>query len=160
MLERFLYYWAKIYTSNLKIGNEYKSLRKTICIIIVDDEIREFKDIVKAQTKWQIREEEYFNKVLTPFFELDIIEAPKAIKQYESNKEDEVLQWMMFLENPEDMEVSKIMESNENIKEAKKELDEISKDEVDIKLDYEERLSDEEFERRIELLFEDMEKVV
>ena len=38
--------------------------------------------------------------------------------------------------------------------------DAIMNAEVDIKLDYEERLSDEEFERRIELLFEDMEKVV
>lgn len=129
VLERFVYYWAKIYASNLKIGDKYDKLRKTICIIIVDDEIKEFKDIIKAQTKWQIREEEYFNKVLTPYFELDIIEVPKAIKQYENNKTDEVLQWMMFLENPEDMEVTRIMEENEDIKEAKKELDEISKNE-------------------------------
>ena len=130
MLERFLYYWAKIYATNLDIGDEYKDLRKTICIIIVDDEIKEFKEIVKAHTKWQIREEEYLDKVLTPYFELDIIEMPKAIEQYKLNRKDEVLQWMMFLEDPEDMEVSKIMESNENIKKAKKELDEISKDEV------------------------------
>lgn len=37
---------------------------------------------------------------------------------------------MMFLENPEDVEVTKIMEENENIKEAKEELNRISQDDV------------------------------
>ena len=33
-IERFLYYWAKLYASNLKVGHEYTKLRKTISIII------------------------------------------------------------------------------------------------------------------------------
>ncbi len=37
---------------------------------------------------------------------------------------------MMFLENPEDMEVTKIMKENEDIKEAKEELDKISQDDI------------------------------
>ena len=37
---------------------------------------------------------------------------------------------MMFLENPENKEVAKIMENNENIKEAKDELDKISQDDI------------------------------
>ena len=37
---------------------------------------------------------------------------------------------MMFLENPEDVEATKIMEENENIKEAKEELDRISQDDI------------------------------
>ena len=41
-----------------------------------------------------------------------------------------MLQWMMFLENPENEEVAKIMENNENIKEAKQELDKISQDDI------------------------------
>ena len=39
-------------------------------------------------------------------------------------------------------------------------LNAIMNADVDVKLDYEERPSDEEFEKRIEMLFEDMEKVV
>ena len=35
---------------------------------------------------------------------------------------------MKFLDNPEDMEVRKIMEENQDIKEAKEELDKISQD--------------------------------
>lgn len=130
MIERFLYYWAKMYTANLKMGEKYKELRKTISIIIVDDYISQFKGIKKAYTKWQLREEGYKNIILTNFCQISIIELPKAIKEYETNKEDEILQWMMFLENPEDMEVTKIMEENEDIKEAKEELDKISQDDI------------------------------
>ena len=130
MLPRFLLYWAKMYSANLKVGEEYSKLRRTISIIIVDGELPEFKGIKKAQTNWQIREEEYKNIILTSYFEICIIELPKAIKEYKTNKENGALQWMMFLENPEDMEVTKIMEENENIKEAKEELDRISQDDI------------------------------
>ncbi len=67
---------------------------------------------------------------MTDYFELYIIELPKAVKEYKSNKEDGMLQWMMFLENPEDAEVGKIMKENEDIKEAKNELERISQDEI------------------------------
>ena len=130
MLPRFLLYWAKMYSANLKVGDEYSKLRRTISIIIVDGELPEFKGIKKAQTNWQIREEEYKSIILTSYFEICIIELPKAIREYKTNKEDGVLQWMMFLENPEDVEVTKIMEENENIKEAKEELDRISQDDI------------------------------
>ena len=130
MLPRFLLYWAKMYSANLKVGEEYSKLRRTISIIIVDGELLEFKGIKKAQTNWQIREEEYKNIILTSYFEICIIELPKAIKEYKTNKGNGALQWMMFLENPEDMEVTKIMEENENIKEAKEELDRISQDDI------------------------------
>ena len=130
MLERFLYYWSKMYVANLQIGKKYASLRKTISIIIVDDEIKDFEEIAKSHTRWQIREEEYLKKILTPYLQIDIIELPKAIKEYENNKQNEMLQWMMFLENPDDKEVINIIENNENIKEAKDELDKISQDDI------------------------------
>ena len=128
VLERFLYYWSKMYSANLEIGEEYSKLRQTISIIIVDDEIKQFKEIKKACTKWQIREEEYRDKILTSYFQMNIIEISKAIKEYEKDKSNAVLQWMKFLDNPEDMEVRKIMEENQDIKEAKEELDKISQD--------------------------------
>ena len=129
MIERFLYYWAKMYTANLQIGNRYQNLRKTISIIILDDKLPEFKEIAKSHTKWQLREEEYKKKILTSFCELHIIEVPKAIEEYKRNKKDETLQWMMFLDNPGDKEVKRIMEENEDIKEAGEELERISQDE-------------------------------
>ena len=130
MLERFLYYWAKMYATNLKIGNEYNKLRKTISIIIVGEKIAQFNEIPKAHTKWQLREAEHREIVLTEYCEMNIIELPKAIQEYQDNKQDEMLQWMMFLENPENEEVLKIMEENKDIKAAKEELDKINQDEI------------------------------
>ena len=119
----------KIYNFTYKIWKN-QNLRKTISIIIVDDEIKQFKEIEKAYTNWRITEQEYSNIILTSYFQIVIIEIPKAIREYQKHSKDEILQWMMFLENPEAKEVVKIMEENEDIKEAKEELDKISQDDI------------------------------
>ena len=46
--ERFLYYWAKMYAANLKIGDKYSDLRKTISIIILDDDFKLTKGLEKT----------------------------------------------------------------------------------------------------------------
>ena len=53
--ERFVYYWAKMYAANLKIGDTYSDLRKTISIIILDDDFKLTKNLGKPQTTWKIR---------------------------------------------------------------------------------------------------------
>ena len=68
--------------------------------------------------------------ILTDYFEIIIIEIPKGLKAYHKNPNDEVLQWMLFLDNPEKEEVTRIMEENKDIKEAKEELDRISQDDI------------------------------
>ena len=128
--ERFVYYWAKMYAANLKIGDTYSDLRKTISIIILDDDFKLTKNLGKLQTTWKIRESENTHLILTDYFEIIIIEIPKVLKAYHKNPNDEVLQWMLFLDNPEKEEVTRIMEENKDIKEAKEELDRISQDDI------------------------------
>ena len=130
MIERFLYYWAKMYTANLKEGENYRELKKSISIIVLDAEIPLLKRIPKSYTKWEIREAEYQKEVLTDHFEMHIISLPEAIKEYDKNKDDKVLQWMMFLDDPGSVEVAEIMKKNKAIKEANKKLYEISQDEA------------------------------
>jgi len=67
---------------------------------------------------------------LTDYFEIIIIEIPKVVKAYQKTPNDEVLQWMLFLDNPEKEEVARIMEENKDIKEAKEELERISQDDI------------------------------
>jgi len=67
---------------------------------------------------------------LTDYFDIIIIEIPKVVKAYQKTPNDEVLQWMLFLDNPEKEEVARIMEENEDIKEAKEELERISQDDI------------------------------
>jgi len=128
--ERFLYYWAKMYTANLQIGDKYSKLRKTISIIILDDNFSLTRNIEKPQTTWKIRENEEMHLILTDYLEIIIIELPKVLKAYHKTPNDELLQWMLFLDNPEKEEVTHIVEENEDIKEAKEELDKISQDDL------------------------------
>lgn len=65
--------------------------------------------------------------ILTDKFEIDIIELLK-IKGRE-NEKDQLLDWLIFLENPESERVTRKMEENENLKEAVEKLDRISEDE-------------------------------
>ena len=128
--ERFVYYLAKMYVANLKIGDTYSDLRKTISIIILDDDFKLTKNLENPQTTWKIRENKETHLILTDYLEIIIIEIPKVVKAYHKNPNDEVLQWMLFLDNPEKEEVARIMEENKDIKEAKEELDRISQDDL------------------------------
>ena len=98
--KRILDYWSRLYGSQLKVSNKYSDLRKTIVILIADYELGLLKDIEKIHTKWQIREEEYLEKVLTEDLEIHIISLPKARKKWKEEKNSELLQWLAFLDNP------------------------------------------------------------
>ena len=119
-----------MYTANLQIGDKYSKLRKTISIIILDDNFSLTRNIEKPQTTWKIRENEEMHLILTDYLEIIIIELPKVLKAYHKTPNDELLQWMLFLDNPEKEEVTHIVEENEDIKEAKEELERISQDDI------------------------------
>ena len=78
----------------------------------------------------KIRESDNTHLILREYFEIIIIEIPKVVKAYQKTPNDEVLQWMLFLDNPEKEEVARIMEENKDIKEAKEELERISQDDI------------------------------
>ena len=65
---------------------------------------------------------------MTDLIEIHIIELPKIKKCKETYLQDELAQWMLFLNNPNDKEVENIMKQNEPIKEAMVKLREISED--------------------------------
>ncbi len=56
LLERILYYWARVYTRNIKKSEDYIELKKTIEILIVDFEIKKLKEL-EYHSKWKIIEE-------------------------------------------------------------------------------------------------------
>ena len=128
--ERFLYYWSRIYSSQLVRGETYKKINKVIGIIIIDYEFEKTKEIENLSTKWKVKEVTTCKQIeLTDVLELYIIEIPKAKKILQKDANNKLAQWMMFLNNPNEKEVSKIMNENKEIKEAMEELEEMSKDE-------------------------------
>ena len=127
IIERMLYYWSKMYTRQIKAGDDYNKLEKTIVILIADFNIKGLEE-VEYHSTWKIIETNSVKKlILTDKFELDIIELSK-IKGRE-NEKDQLLDWLVFLENPESERVTRKMEENENLKEAVEKLDRISEDE-------------------------------
>ncbi len=127
--ERFLFYWSRIYAGQLVKGDDYGKLNKVIGIIIIDYELEKTKEVQKLSTKWKIREVSTGKQIeLTDVFELYIIEIPKARRMLKEEPKNELAQWVMFINDPNESEVSKIMEDNKEIKEAMNELEKISKD--------------------------------
>ena len=127
--KRLLFYWSKIFSKSIKKGQNYSSLEKGIAILITDYELTNLKTIAKYITKWNIREEEYPEIILTDAMEIYIIELPKFEKYQEKNKNRNLNSWVKFIRNPEVVDMS-----NKEIKKAKEVLEEISQDEREIYL--------------------------
>ena len=127
--ERLLFYYAKLYGSEIKKGSKYEEYKKVVIIAIIDFELKLTKEIEKMETKWRIREDENTKIILTDALEIHIIELSKAKDAYKKDKENRKVQWMMFLDNPNTEEVGKIMEENKEIKEAVVEVHKMSEDE-------------------------------
>ena len=128
-VKRILYYWSRTYGEQLKLGDSYDELKKTIGIIITNYEIKELKGIEELDTKWQIIETKRDNKLLTDDLELRIIEIPKAERILEKEVHNRIAQWLTFINNPNTERVEEIMKENEEVKKAKSVLHIMSKDE-------------------------------
>ena len=128
LLERILYYWARVYTRNIKKGEDYIELKKTIEILIVDFEIKQFKKL-GYHSKWKIIEEKDRKLILTDDLEIHIIEISKIKNLTEKEKNKELVKWIYFLEEPEGERVKEYMKNDSGIKEAKGKLETMSEDE-------------------------------
>ena len=130
--ERILYYWSRVYSRQIKKGNKYENLQKTIVILIADFKVEGLEEL-EYITKWKIIEEKNRKLILTDKLELVIIELPKII---EDEARSELIDWLSFLENPKSERVKEKMKENEELNEAVNKLEEMSEDE------YLERIAD------------------
>jgi len=129
LIKRMLYYWSKQYIKELKKGEDYKQLKRTIVILIADFEIEELKNI-KYHSKWKIIEENERKYILTEDLEFHIIQLSKMYKLNAEGKEKKLIEWLYFLNNPESKEVQGYMKNNESMRQAKEKLDHMSDDKV------------------------------
>ena len=127
IIERILYYWSRLYSRQIKSGEDYKILQKAILILITDFKIENLEEL-DYHSRWKIMEDKQGKKIiLTQKLEIDIIELPKIIGK--EKERDNLLDWLYFLENPKSERVTEKMKENENLKEAVKKLDNLSEDE-------------------------------
>ena len=127
MIKRMLYYWARQYAKEIGKKEEYKELKRTIVVLIANFEFDQLREL-GVHSRWKIIEEERRKIVLTEDLEFNIIEVPKMYKEKQA-RDEKLIEWLKFLENPESKEVQGYMKKNENMKEAREKLDKMSKDE-------------------------------
>ena len=126
IIKRILYYWGKLYTRNLKAGEDFGELKRTIVILIADFEVKGLEE-QGYHSKWEIIEEKGRKTILTTDLELHILELPK-IKREGIEKTD-LIKWLKFIDNPKSKEVEGYMKENVAIKEANEKLDKMLEDE-------------------------------
>ena len=126
MSARMLEYWSGMYSSKIRSGQGYDVLKPSISILITNYKLEELKDIPKYHTVWNLREEDFSEKVISKNIELHVLEIPKI--RNEEMLKDELSQWLKFIENPENKEVEKVMSENKYFQQAREELAHLSGD--------------------------------
>ena len=126
MEKRMLEYWSSMYDAKINSGDLYSVLKPSISILITDYRVPKLEHISKYHTKWNLREEEFKDTILTDDIEMHILEIPK-INDNEMLK-DELVQWLRFIKEPENERVETFMKENKYLEQAKKELEHLSGD--------------------------------
>lgn len=126
IIDRLLFYWGKVYTEQIKSGHSYDTLQKTIVILIANFNVKGLETL-EYHTSWKIIEEKYRTTILTEKLEFHIIELPKIIGI--SNDNDNLLDWLLFLDNPKSERVIEKMKENKELKQANEKLNTLSQDE-------------------------------
>lgn len=125
IIERMLYYWGRLYTRGIHIGEDYANLSRTIIVLMTEFDV--FPDMdMETHTSWKIIEEKHRKIILTSKFEFHIILMSKLDKA--SPEDKDLLDWLYFLDNPESEKVKEIMKTNKELKAAGDKLDRISQD--------------------------------
>lgn len=131
MPDRMLWYWAKLYSSDIKKKQKYSEARRVISILIADFNLEVLRDIKRYHSSWHIREDELSTIILTKKFEMHIIELKKLEVNVKQQGNKKLEQWLGFIKNPGHREESCMYEE---IEKARKVLEDISQDEEERKL--------------------------
>ena len=130
IVERILFYWARMYAKQLEKGEDYTLLNRCISVIFLEHGIAHLQEL-PIHTKWQIKESENGKILLTDKLEIHIITLRKQAK----NREDEAIQkWLTFFEEPYGREIKEMSEENEEIKVALEALEEINADDEKVRM--------------------------
>ncbi|MEB9669156.1 MULTISPECIES: Rpn family recombination-promoting nuclease/putative transposase [Bacillus cereus group] len=111
MMKRSLYYWGKLYTSQLQKGMPYSALRKTITINLLNFIMfLDHKEFHTKGTLWNTQQQ----KILSDDIEIHIVEIPKLTEQWHEEKvnpwKDPFARWLLLLSANEDEHLTKLLE--------------------------------------------------
>ena len=122
MIKRSLYYLSKMYEEQLGEGDDYRLLKRTICINILNFN---YLKTEAFHSVYRLKELSTHEE-LTDVIEMHFIEIPKLPK--EADETDMLVAWTEFLKDPESEKVRHLELSIEEVREAKNELIKMSND--------------------------------
>ncbi len=105
---RTLYYWAKLYTSELKSGESYNLLQQTICINFLNFNIFDYK---KYHSVYELKEREN-NNLLTDKCQIHFLELKKYTKQ---NPSSHLEMWLQLINAKTEKDLKIANQSNSPI---------------------------------------------
>lgn len=110
-LKRSLYYWSRLYASQMQKGGSYDALRKTITINILNFPVfTEYETFHTTGKLWDIQ----LQKLLLDDLELHVIEIPKLMAQWKEEQvnpwEDSFVRWLLLLSANEDSQLTHTLE--------------------------------------------------
>lgn len=111
MIKRSLYYWGRLYTSQLQKGMPYSSLHKTITINLLNFVMfPEYEAFHTTGILWNQEQQ----KLLSDDIEVHIVEIPKLMQQWREEKvnpwEDSFVRWLLLLPANEDEHLTQTLE--------------------------------------------------
>ena len=117
--KRTLYYWSKVYSSQLAQGATYELLSKTICINLLDFH---YLPATNYHSIYKVMNIENHH-LLSDVFEIHFIELPK-LKTFNDIKEikNKLEAWIQFINAPESEVVMELSKYETEINEAREEL--------------------------------------
>ncbi|KJR45018.1 Signal transduction histidine kinase [Desulfosporosinus sp. I2] len=126
MPERTMFYWSKMYISQIKPGDTYDLLQKCITINIVDFKCTPLKLL---HSSYHLTEDATGYR-LTDILEVHFLEIVKlADLEIPRDENDPIVEWMEFLDAKSKGVIEMLAEKNKDIKKAYDILQIISKDE-------------------------------
>ncbi len=131
MDKRTLFYWSKMYTSQLNAGQRFNDLKKTITINIVDFN---FIELDNYHTSYHLREDNDVEYVLTDIIEIHFIELPKFRKKHDLDINNALERWLAFFEQPSEEVLDMLKNQDPAIGKAEKVLNWLSSDEETVRL--------------------------
>ena len=126
MEKRTLFYWSRMYTGQLQSGHDYRELRKTITINILNFN---YINTERYHNIFHITED-HTGVRLTDVLEIHFLELTKLEKEYSpAQLDDPLVNWLLFLRGVQDEQVKEVLVMKEPaIEKALTALDLINQD--------------------------------
>ncbi|MEW4372237.1 Rpn family recombination-promoting nuclease/putative transposase [Paenibacillus kandeliae] len=134
MEKRTLYYWSKLYSSQLFEGNAYKQLRKCVTINVLD-----YSFLPNEQYHNVFRLSEDASGIhLTDDMELHFLELPKLGGSTLADQQGGLMNWLLFLKYTDSVNWEELAMNEPQLKKAMNTLEFLSQDQQ-ARMEYESR---------------------